>query len=76
MGEHEVEKDAPSTTRVVRIRLPRDRSFLYLRIDRQGRRITAHAELIARRYYSHKRVEVMTFRTHVTPPAETRGINP
>lgn len=48
-------------TTVVRVRLPRDRSFLYARFDRAGWQIRLHIEVIRRRYFSKKRVEVMRF---------------
>jgi hypothetical protein len=51
--------------RVIRVRLPGDQSFLYLRVAREQRRVNVHAEWIPRRYWSPKRVEVMTFREEV-----------
>lgn len=44
---------------IVRIRLPRDKSFIYLRFERR----TIQIRFIRRRYYSLKRVEVMRFST-------------
>lgn len=50
------------STTVVRIRLPRDRSFIYLRVSGWS----LDARLIRRRYWSKKRIEVMRFREPVS----------
>lgn len=44
-------------TTVIRIRLPRDKSFIYLRINKWR----IHGELIRRKYWSKRRVEIMRF---------------
>jgi hypothetical protein len=51
--------------RVLRIRMPRDRSFVYARL---GPRFALDVRLMRRRYYSPKRVEYMSLRTPAPRP--------
>jgi len=48
-------------TYVLRIRLPRDRSFIYARLEMAAGRLLLDVERIRRRYYSSRRVELMRF---------------
>jgi len=50
---------------VIRVRLPRDRSFIYIRAARRSYGWVLEVRHIRRRYYSPKRVEVMRFRAPV-----------
>lgn len=46
-------------TYVLRIRLPRDRSFIFARAIRDDDGLTVNLRLIRRRYYSRRRLEFM-----------------